>query len=393
MFEDELKRLMKQAKVEKPTYLGHNLAFDSLILNQRNEKFFYKKRIKLLEAKDLHGFMLENWFTYETIVNLWYLFHLIDGGLNSPLKLTKYERQRIAFVITKMWQDKLPDYKERLNNVDRLKDFKKLDLFKTINELLQSSVPKEDEVYKKLKELDEKLHPDINDEDLLKEFYITEEKLIGSFDKITGFQSEMENLRGIVSELFQKNIFMGYRRGFIKILMEDVIKHFPKTFISLYIFRLEIDRGIYSPKYYYKRLKRLKKSVSSIVDKMTKTFSGPDAEEIGWIDTVLIVSPAVTFLNNLDTHMKYYRKLFKGHIDKKGQANRYYEKEFIRGLYFDIKNECEVAKIDKKPIDILLEVFQSLSAVLTSYNKIYATNLDHLSYDYDNIQKIIKNKL
>ena len=129
--------------------------------------------------------------------------------------------------------------------------------------------------------------------------------------------------------------------------------------------------------------------MTAIVDKMTKTFSGPDAEDMGWIDTALIVSPAVTFLNNLDTHMKYYRKLFKGHIDKTGQMKRYYEKDFIKSLYLDIKSECKT----EKPIDILSEVLQSLSDILTAYNKIYTTNLDHLSYDYDNIQKIIKTRL
>lgn len=397
MQKDELSKLLQniseQAKIEKPTYLGHFQAFDSLVLNQRNENFFYNKRIRLLEAKDLHGFLLENWFTNETIVNLWYLFCLMDGGPKAPQKLTKYERVRIAFVITKLWQEKLPKYKTRLEQLGELKDIKKLDLFITINELLWSTVTKEDEVHKKLEELEKKLHPDINDEELLNEFINAENFLLGGFNKTKDFQNNVEDLTEVISELFQKNIFMGYKKGFIGLPLEHVIKQFPKTLISLYIFKLEIDRGIYAPKIYYKRLESLKKSLTLIVDKMKKTFSGPDAEDIGWIDTVLIISPAVTFLNNLDKHMKYYRKLFKAHIDKKGQMGRFYEKLFIQSLYIDIKNECEAQNIKEKPIDILLKVLQYLSEILKSYNEIYTTNLEHLSYDYDNIQKIIHSKL
>ena len=397
MQKDELLKLLEniseRAKVEKPTYLGYFQAFDSLVLNQRNKNFFYNKQIRVFEAKDFHGFLLNNWFTNETIVNLWYLFHLMDGVPKAPLELTKYERVRIIFVITKLWQDTLPKYETRLEHLSKLKDIKKLDLFTTINELIKITTPKEDEIHKKLKQLEKELHPEISDEELLDEFINTEKALIGGFEKIRDFQNEVENLTGIISEIFQHNIFLGYKKGLLGLPLEYVIKNFPKTLISLYVFKLEIDRGMDAPKVYYKRLESLKKSLTTIVDKMKKALSGPDAEDIGWIDTVLIISPAVTFLNNLEKHMRYYRKLFKSHIEKKGQRGRFYEKLFIQSIYMDIKVECKASKIHKKPMDILMEVLLSLSAVLKSYNEIYETKLEHLSYDYDNIQKIVHSKL
>lgn len=390
-----LKILIELEKVEKPTYLGHFHSYNSLILNRKNEHFFIKRH-KHVPAGEWHKYLIEGFFFNDTSIQLYYLFHLIERGnkdnFQSPMPLTDDERMRFIFATTKFWQDKLPKHKERLKNIKILKDINDLDLFKTIEKLFESRTLEEEENKKKLKELENKFYKDISDEDLLKEYLYLIDEFDRPLTKISGFQDAAVNLTKLISELFKQNIFMGYKKGFIGLKLAFVIKNFPKILSVLYIFNLNLDMVDSFSKIHYKRLKGLQKSLNAIIDKMKKTFSGSDAEDIGWIDLTLMISPALTFKNNLEKQLKSYRKLFNDQIKKTGQIKHFYEKKFIKALYNDINEECKTSNIDKKPIDILLDVLWALADILECYNNIYSTNYKHLSYDDDNIKKIIHSK-
>ena len=192
-----------------------------------------------------------------------------------------------------------------------------------------------------------------------------------------------------VKELFGRQIFLGYKSA-VKDHLEDKypLPVICREFFLDYLFHLGLDVAFLNPKIFYGQLERLKKLYEPMMDEMISFIENEASEDIGPIDVNLIMAPAITFQKNLEIHLQQYKKKYKSHLDHGSKTRIDYEKEWIRLLYKDIREDCiaQNMNLKREAQEILYSVMLHIGVVFDEFDKACKTNFTRAKYSLENLR-------
>ena len=387
------KTLEQRAQIDRPTYLTNYQMFKSFILNIKDDRFFNRKQYRIVSEEEYVKEAHQNRFIFEEIINFWYLTTIIYGAKHEDFgklnKLTHNERERLTQIINWILQGQLTKHRDRIRDVMQKEFTGRVDLLKISNELLQVNQDVDQKIKAELDSINNKISKGMADDLVLRTFIEFEQRYWGYFKDVEHFKTLYLEFMEKVKELFGRQIFLG-RKSAAKNHLESnyTLPVICRELFFDYLFHLGLDVAFLSPKIFYGRMEKVKKLYDSMLNEVIVFFENETSEDIGPTDVTLIMAPAITFQKNLEIHLQQYKKKYKSHLDHGSKTRIDYEKEWIRLLYKDIREDCiaQNMNLKREAQEILYSVMLHVGVVFDEFDKVCKTNFTRAKYSLENLR-------
>ncbi len=371
--------------------------FKSFILNIKDDRFFNRKQYRIVSGEEYVEEAHQNRFIFEEIINFWYITFIIYGGKHDEFgtlnKLSKMERERLTQIINWILKGQLTKHRDRIKNIMQKEFTGRVNLLKISDELLQVNQEADNKILTELESINKKISKGMADDLVLRTFIEFEQRYWGYFKDIERFKKLYLIFMEIVKELFDRQIFLGYKSTVKNHLEEKyTLPVICRQLFLDYLFHLGLDVAFLSPKKFHSRLEKLKKLYEPMMNEMITFFKNEASEDIGPIDVNLIMAPAITFQKNLEIHLQQYKKKYKSHLDHGSKTRIDYEKKWIRLLYKDIREDCiaQNMKLKMEAQEILYSVMIHFGMVFDEFDRVCKTNFSRAKYSLDNLGQMIR---